>query len=64
MVKFACSVPEARGLQVQILGPDLHTAHQAMLWQNPIDKLEEDGSDLSSWPINLTKKEKRKKKRT
>ena len=32
-VKFACSALAARGSQVRILGVDLGTACQAMLWQ-------------------------------
>ena len=31
-VKLACSTSVARDLPVQILGADLHTTHQAMLW--------------------------------
>ena len=30
------------GSQVQILGTDLQTGHQAMLWQCPTYKMEED----------------------
>ena len=44
MVKFTRSTSVARGSQVQILGVNLHTAHQAMLWQGPTHKIEED------WP--------------
>ena len=32
-VKSACSTSAAWGPQVQIPGADLHTAHQATLWQ-------------------------------
>ena len=32
-----------RGSLVQILGKDLHPVHQAMMWQCPIYKIEEDG---------------------
>ena len=32
----------AQGLQVQIRGVDLQTAHQAMLWRHPTNKIEED----------------------
>ena len=35
VVKFARSALPAQGLQVQILGADLHPACQAMLWQHP-----------------------------
>ena len=42
VVKFAHSISIAQGSQVQILGMDLHTAHQAMLWQHPTYKIEED----------------------
>ena len=34
-VKFACSALVAQGLQVWILGVDLHTTHQAALRQRP-----------------------------
>ena len=34
VVEFSCSTSVARGLLVQILGADLHTTHQAMLWQH------------------------------
>ena len=33
MVKFACFASAAWGWLVQILGADLHTAHQAVLWE-------------------------------
>ena len=42
MVRFACSALVARGLQVQVLCADPHTAHQAMLWRHPTYKVEED----------------------
>ena len=32
VVKFTSSASAAQGSQVQILGTDLYTAHQAMLW--------------------------------
>ena len=35
VVKFVHSASAAWGLQVQILDVDLHTTHQAMLWQHP-----------------------------
>ena len=38
VVKFACSASAASGLWVWILGVDLHTAHQAVLWRRPIYK--------------------------
>ena len=38
VVKFV-----AWGSQVWILGADLHTAWEAMLWQHPTYKVEEDG---------------------
>ena len=40
-VKLACSASAARGLRVRILGVDLHTDHQAMLWWHPTYKIEE-----------------------
>ena len=42
VVKFAHSALAAQGLQVQILGRDLHTAHAAKLWWCPTYKIEED----------------------
>ena len=42
VVKFACPASVAWGSRVQIQGADLHTAHQAMLWQHPTYKIEED----------------------
>ena len=41
--KFTHSTLAGWGLWVQILGVDLHTAHQTTLWQHPTYKLEEDG---------------------
>ena len=47
VVKFACSASVARCSPVQILGTDLRTAGQAMLWQaSHIEKLE------LEWPFN------------
>ena len=42
VVKFACSPLVTQGLPVQILGADLYTTHQAMLWQHPTYKVEDD----------------------
>ena len=42
VIKFVCFASAAQGLRVQIPGTDLHTTHQAMLWQNPTNKVEED----------------------
>ena len=44
VVKFACSTSVAWASEVWILGTDLHTARQAMLWQHPTYSIEED------WP--------------
>ena len=41
-VKFVCSASVAQGSLVRILGVDLYTAHQAMLWWCPTYKIEED----------------------
>ena len=41
VVNFVPSVLVARGSQVCIPGVDLHTACQAMLWQCPTYKVEE-----------------------
>ena len=42
VVKFMRSTSAAQGLLVQILGANLYTAYQAMLWQCPTYKMEED----------------------
>ena len=42
VIKFPCSTSVVQGLQVQILGMDLRTVHQAMLLQCPTYKIEED----------------------
>ena len=42
VVKFAHPALAAQGLQVQILGTDLHTTHQDILWLHPTYKIEED----------------------
>ena len=42
VVKFTCSALAAQGSRIQILGADLHSAYQAMLWQHPTYKIEED----------------------
>ena len=56
VVDFACSASAARGWLVQIPGVDLRTAHQARPWRHPTYKIEEDGTDVSSGTIFLTKK--------
>ena len=47
----------AWGWQVQIPGVDLHAAHQALLWQHPTYKVEEDGHKCYSGPLFLKQKE-------
>ena len=42
VVGFTCSSLAVWGSQVGILDTDLYTAHQAMLWQHPACKIEED----------------------
>ena len=42
MIKFVPSTSVAWGLWFQIPDVDLLTAHQAMVWQHPIYKVEED----------------------
>ena len=42
VVKFACSAAAAQGSRIWILGMDLHTTQQAMLWRQPKYKIEED----------------------
>ena len=82
VVNFVRSASVSQGLLVQILGTDLHTTHQAMLWQHPTEKSQNDlqvgyttmywdfgerkkkrgrlAADVSSGPIFLAKKLKRK----
>ena len=43
VVKFVCSASAAQGSWLRIPGTDIHTVHQAMLWQHPTYKTEEDG---------------------
>ena len=40
VVRFVCSTLAAQGSCVQILGMDLHTVCQAMLWEHPTYKIE------------------------
>ena len=42
VVKFTYSAWVAQGSLVRILGTDLHTAHQAMLWWQPTKKNQKD----------------------
>ena len=42
VVKLAIFALVAQGLQVWILGVDVHTAHQAILWQHPTQKNQKD----------------------
>ena len=42
VVKFVHLALVAWGSQVRILGADLHTAHQTVLWWHPMYKAEED----------------------
>ena len=44
------------GFAVQILGADLHTAWQAMLWQASHTEQRKMGTDVSSGPLFLSKK--------
>ena len=46
LVKFTCSASAVQGSQVQILGADLHTTHQDMLWQGLTYKTEEDWQEM------------------
>ena len=60
MVKFMCSTLAAWGLPVWILGVDLHTTHQAMLWWHPTYKIEEDCQQmLAQGQSSSPKKEKK-----
>ena len=62
VVKFACSASAAQVSWVWILATDLLTARQAMLWwHRTYEKQRKIGTDVSSWPIFLTKKEKRER---
>ena len=42
VVKIVPSASVAQGLWVWIPGMELHTTHQAMLWQHPTYKIEAD----------------------
>lgn len=48
VVKFAPSTWAAWGSWVWVPGTDLHTAHQAMLWQRPTYKIEADWQQMSA----------------
>ena len=48
------------GFAVWILGTDVHTAHQVMLWQHPTEKNQKDlqlGYTTTSWGFGEEKKE-------
>ena len=60
VVTFTCSASAAWGLRVWILGPDLHIAHQTMLWWHPTYKKQKRiGTDLNSRTIFLKRKKRR-----
>ena len=61
VVKFTCSALAAWGLWVWILGADLHTGHQAMLWRHPTYKIEE-GGHRGSLRDNLPHQKRKEKK--
>ena len=55
MVKFMHSTSAAQSSWVWILGVDLHTAHQAVLWQCPTYKKQwKMGTGVSSGMVFLT----------
>ena len=56
VVGVTCSASVAQGLRAQILGTDLHTTHEAMLWQCSTYKIEEDWQ--RSWLSNNLFKQK------
>ena len=60
VVKFAGSALTAWGSQVQILGMNLCTAHQAMLSQHPTYKIEEDRHNCQL-RANLSHQKRKKK---
>ena len=62
VVKFAHSASAAQGSQVQIPGADLCTTHQAMLWQHPTYKTEEDWQQMLAQGQTSSSKTKAKKK--
>ena len=57
VVKFTCSTSAAQGLWVQILGMDLYTTYQAVLWRLPTYKIEVVGTNVSSGRIFLKQNE-------
>ena len=57
VAKLVCSTLVARGSWDQIPGADLHTTHQAVLWQCHTYKIDEDGTDVSLATIFLKQKE-------
>ena len=58
VVKFTRSTSVAQGSQVWILGTDLHTAHPAMLWQHPTDKIEKDWQQMLAQGQSSSPKQK------
>ena len=63
MVKFTHYASAPWGFQVRILGLDLRTARQAMLWQHLTYKIEEDWQQmLAQHRSSSTKKKKERKK--
>ena len=59
VLKFACCASVAQSSPVWILGVDLHTAHQATLWQHPTWKNQNDiqlGYTTMSWGFGEEKK--------
>ena len=59
VVKFAHSASVTQGSRVRILGMDLDTAHQAMLWRCPTYKLEEDWKQMLAQGQSSSPKEKK-----
>ena len=63
VVKFACSALVAWGSWVWIPGADLHIAHQAMLWQCPTYKVEEDWHQMLAQGLTSSPKKKKERKK-
>ena len=60
-LKSMYSASAAQGLHVQILGADLHTVHQAMLWWRPTYKVEEDWQRMLAQGLSSSPKQTNKK---
>ena len=60
VVKFAHSASAAWGSPVQIPDADIHTLHQATLWQHPTYKIEDDWQQMIAQGLSSSPKTNKK----